>query len=425
MNYCHGRAQQVWQVACTRVTVLVTGLSLLVGSVAVMAESGWRDPHPQRLDGFVEGREFLYNMESFLHRFSYRQLSDIPSPGRDGLTGTGGSITGDELYLEANLQKTLLLDNGRYGIIARMQRREDFDGRFDRQLLGVQRRFGQQWHAALVADISGDKGLVDFQMEATWRPTENRELRMALVQKDRLYNNKGNSDNKYERTPSTWFAHYQHGMGEIFGGDIAINYSPRARYDNRETGQFIESEQLRVAASARFPLTSALMTELDLKFEDTDRDYQGLPIMLDQPNGDFRRRMQQFTWVIRTSSHPQEWQGGLRYIELDESGWFGQNLASSGYNHRREVYAFFGAKLRQRETNWWEPTLYVGDVDLDRKFLQRPADSRQEKRFVAKLSAAWRSVVHAQSGAILTVNPTFRLHSMNFGGGNVQLHWPL
>lgn len=56
----------------------------------------------------------------------------MPAPGEDGLSGTGGSITGDELYLETNLQKTLYFDNDRYGIIARVQRREDFDGRFDR-----------------------------------------------------------------------------------------------------------------------------------------------------------------------------------------------------------------------------------------------------------------------------------------------------
>lgn len=401
----------------------VLAMALMPGSV--LAESGWRDPHPQRLDGFVEGREFLYNMESFLHRFSYRQLSDSPGPGDDGIYGTGGSITGDELYLEANLQKTLMLDNGRYGIIARMQRREDFDGRFDRQLLGVKRKFGEQWSGAFVSDISGDKGLVDFQFESTWRPDESQRLRMTVVQKDRLYNNKGNSSNKYQRTPTTYFAHYQRRLSDTGYGDLAINYSPNARYDDRVQGLTIRSNQLRVAASLGFALSSGLATHIDVKAERTDRNYDGLVPVIDPAGGDFSRDMQQVTWSVQSTTHPRRWHGGMRYFNLDEQGWFGQNLATMGHNRRSEAYVFAGATIRQRDTHWWEPVLYVGNVDLDRQLLQRPVDSRDERRFVAKLSTAWRYVINEQSGAILTVNPTFRLHSMNFGGGNIQLHWPL
>jgi hypothetical protein len=383
--------------------------------VSAIAESGWRDPHPQRLDGFVEGREFLYNMESFLHRLSYRQLSNEPGPGDDGLYGTGGSITGDELYLDANLQKTLMLDNDRYGIIARMQRREDFDGRFDRQLLGVKRRFGQSWSGAFVADI---------QFEGTWRPDESQRFRMAVVQKDRLYNNKGNSDNKYQRTPITYFVHYQRQPNDTWHGDLAINYSPVARYQDRAEGLTIRSEQLRVAASLNVALSTALSSHMDVKAERTDRNYDGLTFRGGQGGADFRREMHELTWSVSATSHPRRWHGGLRYFTLDEHGWFGQNLATAGYNKRRELYAFAGATIRQSDSRWWEPVLYIGNVDLDRQLLQRPADSRDDMRFVAKLSTAWRYVIHEQSGAVLTVNPTFRLHSLNFGGGNVQLHWP-
>ncbi|MDO9519332.1 MAG: hypothetical protein Q7L19_03845 [Pseudohongiella sp.] len=392
--------------------------------VAVVAESGWRDPHPQRRDGFVEGREFLYNMESFLHRLSYRQLSDTPAPGEDGLYGTGGSITGDELYLEANLQKTLMLDNGRYGIVARMQRREDFDGRFDRQMLGVKREFSERLSGAFVADISGDKGLVDFQYESTWRPDDSQQLRMVIVQMDRLYNNKGNSSNKYQRTPTTYFAHYQRRLSDVLYGDLAINYSPNTRYEDRNQGVMIRSAQLRIAAGLSFPLSSNWVTGVDIKAERTDRNYDGLPLMVSQGSGDFSRDMQQVTWSIE-STQPRRWNGGLRYFRFDEQGWFGQNLATNGHNHRREMYAFAGATVRQRDNNWWEPVLYVGNVDLDRQFTQRPMDNRDSNRIVAKVSTAWRYVIHQQSGAVLTVNPTFRLHSMNFGGGNLQLHWPL
>lgn len=390
-----------------------------------IAESGWRDPHAQRLDGFVEGRDFLYNVESFLHRFSYRQLSSHPGPGDDGLYGTGGSITGDELYIEANFQKTLMLDNGRYGLIARMQRREDFDGRFDRQLLGIKRNFGERWDGAFVADISGDKSLVNFQYEATWRPDDDSRLRMAVVQMDPLYNEKGKSNNEYERTPTTYFVHYQQLLDDRLNADFAINYSPAAQYQDRLHGLDIRSEQLRVAAGLQLPLSRQWVSGIDIKFEQTDRRNQALFSSDGSAGGDFNRRMHQITWTLGATQPERPWHGGIRYFELDEQGWFGQNLAASGHNQRQEVYAFAGVSLRQSDSSWWEPTLYIGQAELDRELLQRPFDNRNDERFFAKLTTAWRHVIHAQSGAVLTINPTFRLHSMKFGGGNVQLHWPL
>jgi hypothetical protein len=411
-----------------RVGRIVVGVIAFVATstpLMTVAESAWRDPHAQRLDGFVEGREFLYNMESFLHRFSYRQLSSYPGPGDDGLYGTGGSITGDELYLEANFQKTLMFDNGRYAVITRMQRREDFDGRFDRQLLGIKRHFGERWDGALVADISGDKGLVNFQYEATWRPDDDRRLRMAVVQMNRLYNNKGNSNNKYERTPTTYFVHYQQHGDDRLNADIAINFSPETQYQNRLLGLDIRSEQLRIAGGLQLPLGRNWVTGLDVKFEQTDRRYQPLSSGVTATAEDFSRRMHQIAWTLGATLAERPWHAGIRYFELDEQGWLGQNLAASGQNQRQEVYAFAGVTLRQSDRGWWEPTLYIGQVDLERELLQRPLDSRNDERFVAKLTTAWRQVIHAQSGAVLAINPTFRLHSMNFGGGNVQLHWPL
>jgi len=56
--------------------------------------------------------------------------------------------------------------------------------------------------------------------------------------------------------------------------------------------------------------------------------------------------------------------------------------------------------------------------------LQRPADNRRDEDWQARLTLPWRYVVHQQSGAVLTLNPTLNLDSLKFGGGNIQLHWP-
>ncbi|MEX0739470.1 MAG: hypothetical protein WD071_09020 [Pseudohongiella sp.] len=405
-----------------RQIVSIMAASLLLPS-AVQAESPWRDPHPQRLDGFVEGREFLYNSSSFINRFSYRQLSDSPPPGEDGLSGTGGSVTGDELYLETNLQKTLYFDGDRYGIIARMQRREDFDGRFDRQLIGIVRRLGDDWRAALVADVAGDKGEVDFQYEATWQPDESQKLRLALIQVDRLYNNKSNSNNRYERTPVTLFAHYHRQLGSQLSADLAVNYSPHAQYEDRNHGLYIRGDQLRIAGSVTFPLTRQWRSELSFKYEDTDREYRGLGTEISVGQDGFSRRMRSATWQM-TSESDARYQGGLHYFTLDEEGWFGQNLASSGFHRRDEILLFAGMTLGRRASSWWQPTLSIGSIDVDRVMLQRPQDNRQDDEWQARLTLPWRYVVHQQSGAVLTLNPTLNLDSLKFGGGNIQLHWP-
>ncbi|MBC53219.1 MAG: hypothetical protein CMQ34_05215 [Gammaproteobacteria bacterium] len=406
----------------TRLSIVgIAALAIL--PAVVSADSPWRDPHPQRLDGFVQGREFLYNSASFINRFSYRQLSDFPAPGEDGLSGSGGSISGDELYLETNLQKTLYFDDDRYGIVARVQRREDFDGRFDRQLLGVVRRFGEDWQAAFAADVSGDKGDIDFQYEVTWHPDDNRKLRLALVQVDRLYNNKGNSNNKYQRTPVTLFAHYQQQLSTGLGLDLAVNYSPHAQYEDRDSNLYIRGDQLRVAGAVHIDVATGWQAGLSFKTESTRREFRALTPGNSDPRDSFDREMRSVTLSVRSEAATQM-HGGIHYLTLDEQGWFGSNLATSGFHKREDVLLFAGMTLARRASSWWQPTLTIGAIDVDRQLTQRPADNRRDDDWQARLTLPWRYVVHQQSGAILTLNPTLNLDSLKFGGGNIQLHWP-
>lgn len=403
---------------------LIVGIAALVLLPAMASADGpWRDPHPQRLDGFVEGREFLYNSSSFINRFSYRQLSDFPAPGEDGLSGTGGSISGDELYLETNLQKTLYFDDERYGVVARVQRREDFDGRFDRQLLGVVRRFGDDWRATFAADVAGDKGDIDFQYEATWHPDDKRKLRLALIQVDRLYNNKGNSNNKYQRTPVTLFAHYRQQVGTRLGLDLAVNYSPHAQYEDYDSNLYIRGDQLRIAGSLWLDVAAGWQTGLSFKLENTARKLRSLTSGSSDPGDSFDREMHSITVSVKSGSAAQM-HGGIHYLALDEQGWFGSNLATSGFHKREEVLLFAGLTLARRTASWWEPTLTIGAIDVDRQLTLRPADNRRDDEWQARLTLPWRYVVHQQSGAILTLNPTLDLDSLKFGGGNIQLHWP-
>jgi hypothetical protein len=398
-------------------------LLAVIANNSVQADSTWFDPHPQRLDAFVEGRSFTYNWESFIHRLSYRHLSNFPLPAEDGLYGTGGSTTGDELYLDINLQKTLYTDNERYGVVVRMQQREDFDGRFERQLLGVSRRFNNNWNVILLADVAGDKGRISFQYEVSWRPHDDQLLRVALIETDRFYNPKSNSNNRYLKEPITAFLHYRQSIADTGLLEFAINYSPQASYAEQSAGQLIRSEQLRLMANMQMPLNASWQSGLRIELEQTDRSIASLAgaALFDE---NFRRRMQRYTWSAHNSTMRFSPEFGLQYFRLSERGWFGNNLAASGDNQRREFLAYLGGIVRERERSYWQPTLYVGNIDFDNSFVQRPLDNRQREDIAAKLALPWRYVVHQQSGAILSINTTFRLHTLAFGGANVQLHWP-
>lgn len=398
-------------------------LSMTQGARPSHAETTWTDPHPMRLEALVDGRDFTYNWESFTQRFSFRHLSDFPAPGADGLYGTGGSTTGDELYLDVNLQKTLYLDNERYGIIGRMQRREDFDGRFDRQLIGVSRRFGDQWSGAFLANVSGEKGRVDLQYEADWRPQDGQFLRLALVQVDRFYNSKTSSGNEYGTRPLTGFAHYRQPILGSGHTEFAINYSPEASYQDNVAGQMIRGTQLRAMAGLMAPIAGRWNGGIRVEFEDTDRELRslaGTPSFTE----DFSREMHRFTISAGNPDMRFSPNFGVTHFRLDEKGWFGREFGASGTHNRRETLIFLGGIVRQRELSHWAPTLYAGTVEFEQEFATRPDQDRYREEFMAKLALPWRYIIHQQSGAILTINPTFRLHGLAFGGGNIQLHWP-
>lgn len=396
----------------------------LLFTAPALADSTWIDVHPLRREAMIEGRPFTYNSEGFLHRFSYRNLSSRPGPGDDGLWGTGGSISSDELYVEINGQYTLQLDNPRYGVIARMQRREDLDGRFDRQMIGVSRQFSGNWEGAFLADIAGDKGVVDFQLEANWRPSRDRFLRLAVVQPDRLYNDKSPSDNRFSGTPTTLFAHYRQPLAEHGHIETAINYTPSVEYTVRSRGYTVAADQLRLMSDINLPVSSRWYAGARLELERSTRDFSA-SAEGQVPGSDFSRDLQHVMLSISAPDSPWSPHVGLRYFELDEQGWFGSELATEGFHHRREIGAYAGITVRTGDNHWLEPTVFAQTVEFEREFLQRASDNRDRREFVGKIILPWRWNISRESGAVLSLNPTFRLHRLAFGGGNIQLHWPL
>jgi hypothetical protein len=404
---------------CIRVTVIILAVALAAGAAADV----WTEPQPFRREALIEGRDYLYTYEAFLHRFSYRHLSDEPPSDQDGARGTGGSVTGDELYLDVHLQKTFAFADGRHGVIVRMQRFEDFDGRYDRQLVGIARRLSDDWSVALVADVRGDKGETDIQLEARWQPDDTRLLRATYVAPELFFNDKSGADGRYRREPRTLFFQYRHAPEDSAHGELAVNWSPEARLDAHTLGLLAKGRQLRLMTRGSLPWREArLGARLELERTDRRFDWSEPPV----PGAErFERRMHAIDLYAEFPHRRWAPTVGVRRFRLEETGWFGTALATTGRLRHDEHLVWASVLVRTGARHHLEPALYVSDIDALRTFDQQPQKSRDRSEYAAKLALAWRYSVTAEPGAILTINPTFRLHGPRFGGGNIQLHWPL
>lgn len=407
------------------VTASMLGATILGGAVCLSSPAAadlWTEPQPLRREALMEGRDYTYGSESFLHRFSYRHLSERPFSDEDGVRGTAGSVSGDELFVDIHGQKTLHFDDNRHYVFLRMQRFEDFDGRYDRQIVGVGRRFGESWRLALAGDVRSDKAESDIQLEARWRPDDNRMLRMTYIAPEYFYNSKGDGSGEYKRRAHTLFVHYRHHSPAGWRGEVAVNYSPEARFQDDRQGVLASGDQLRLMVRGSVPV-GQFRVGARLELERTDRDFEWQQVPAAGAD-DFRRRMHGATLYLAMPGQRWSPEVGVRHFRLREDGWFGTELATVGQVRRNEPMAYASVTLDTGERHQWQPTVYVSNVEARRRFDQRPRDNRDREQWLGKLSLPWRYTVDQQSGAQLTVNLSMHLHEFAFGGGNVQLHWP-
>ena len=377
----------------------------------------WFEPHPMRRAAITEGRNFDLNAEAFSQRFSYRHLSALPKPGEGGLRGTGGSLTGDDLYHETTAQLALKSDSGIHGLLFRMRRAEDLDGRFDRMLIGYRYNVNEQLGFTLAGDATGDKSQSDLQFGAHWQPAAGRRLRAALVLPEFLYNDKKSGGGRYEREARTLFLHYQQ-EGSGWSSQVSLNLSPEAKFASSAVN--VNASQLR-AAGQLTNSDSRWQTTYRVEYERTTRDYAGTAPRAAR----FERRYNSVSAEARYTFHELQPNAGLRLMVLDETGWFGTASEALGATDRVEATAFAGLHWKTSETSWWEPALHVTRVDVDHAFTQGPWRNRNQKEWQAKLLLPWRVMLDAKSGGILTLHASIRLHEFRFGGGNIQIHWPL
>lgn len=400
------------------------GSCLLAGVLITDSEAqNWHSPHPWRADAVLEGRTHDYNNEYFLHAFSYRHLIDHPSPLEEGIRGTAGSLTSDRLYMDFRYRQSFVFDNPDQAFTLDIQRAEDFDGSYDRQLVGFRQTLAKRWQLSLQGDVFSDKSLTDIYFGARRLHGEGSWLQLSVVLPNAYFNDKTDSQSELVDEPRTLFAQWHQQHSDRASTTLSVNHTPDATLDDRTRGDRVSSQQTRVALRHRAQ-QGDWQWQADLNGERTRRQHQ-----LDEsiaPRA-FRRDMASLTLAVRYWPHRWQPQVGARYFWLDEDGWFGRELNGNGEVSRQEPMLFGGISLPLSDTQRLAPTVYLSRPRVEQNVSANSQQwrDRDDDEFVGKLSVPWHITVSKQNGAVLSVVPSMRLHRFAFGGGNVQLHWPL
>jgi len=114
---------------------------------------------------------------------------------------------------------------------------------------------------------------------------------------------------------------------------------------------------------------------------------------------------------------------GLHYFYLREQGYTGRGLDEIADVRRREPTLSGHFRLPLAPAVTLTPAIYLSAPDIDQSFSE--SDDDNHRGFTGKIALPFEIVLSREESAILTLAPTFYLHKAAFGGGNLQLHWPM
>lgn len=398
--------------------------SLSLFSTSLHSAIGWAGPEPFRLER-LEGRQFDYNLESFLQRLSFTEKpihDNTPLWQQNGWYGTGGSSRGKEFYVHSLLQQKLQFEAPVFAGF-RHKRSEDLDGRYDRTLFGVGYQADKAWDLGVWADVSGAKEDMDLQFEANRQFSNGSWLTGAVVLADVFYNSKTYGENRYQQSPVTLYsaAGQQFEEQQLSG---FLNLNLKTRYQDAAAEQLFSDEQY--SAGLNWQTRLSVNTELAVQAQGLygRRSMQQLQLGLSESDWLMRRRFQQLNVELRQAD------GGLRPLtyglqanrlqELDSRFAEGQRAAEN----RRELFSYIATE-HALQGNWLaKPVLYVGYASARSEFRQQGDEPLRDNGWLAKISPNFIWQLSTQTGAYVVINPTVKLHNLQFGGGNVQVFMP-
>jgi hypothetical protein len=376
-----------------------------------------REPDPfRRDDEQINGRNFEYTTTGFLNRFSYRFRPGWNNAWLDDPEGyriTAGSVRSRDLYVVHFLNKSIQFDETFTGHI-RHRKDEDFDGRYDRTLVGMSVAIGDGWSIGALGDIVATKEDIDIQIELSWKGDPGNRFRLAFVAVDHFFNEK-QDDLHYRKKPYTLFAeaHRKLSNGTRIGG--SVNWNPKLELVNEDEGRNFQYHQFFVETYAGIPLTNTLGLILSAKGEvgkrknmfnthenRSDSVFNRDNVYLDA-QGTYSINPSLSSWI------------GARYFFLNERNSLIQEDNTITVRRAEPmIHAGIEWNIAERWAFW--PGLYLTAIDdldqsLDRK---EEREKSLHTRLTFPLEYAFSEFAHG------TINPTLRAPGGPFGGLNIQ-----
>ncbi|WP_215396752.1 hypothetical protein [Rheinheimera oceanensis] len=399
------------------------GITLLLTATSLQASNGWHGPEPFRLER-LDGRQFDYNIESFLQRLSFtEQPIQTASPlwQQNGWYGTGGSSRGREFYVHSLMQQKLSFDAPVFAGF-RHKRSEDLDGRYDRTLFGIGYQAEQQWELGVWGDISGAKEEMDLQFEAHRAYDDGSYATAAVVLADVFYNSKTYSDNRYEQSPVTLYLAGAKMLGQQqLAGFVNLNLT--TRYADEPARQLFTDKQYSVGVNWQRELLQGARVLVQAHGLYGRRSAGALLTEPQSADWLLVRRFQQLNAEWQQAPAANSFNFGLQANRLTEQD-SRASLERTAAEYRREAFAYVRTE-RPISENWlWRPTLYTGYANVTSELRQHSDEPLKDNGWLAKVSpnVVWQ--LSELTGAYLTINPTVKLHNLQFGGGNVQVFVP-
>lgn len=402
--------------------------ALLIPTIALMATDAFAlfgrdllmEPLPFRQDRVLQGRDLFYNEESFLHRASFA----IPEPvtatpvAPDHMQGTGGSSRSDELFLDVGIQATRALTE-QFDFQYRFRRTEDFDGRFDRNLIGFGLQPHQHWDFRFMADVTGDKSRTDLQPEISWQHPNGHSVRAALVFTDAMFNDKQKL-NAYREEPVTAFlgAKWQLSPHHQLRG--YLDMTPDTVLEARDRNRLFRNESARGGLAWDWETAQGIHWRWLVEGKAVDREQTAL-------DGGPLETMSRRFWRSRIElavpgSNNSQWRAGAQALSLDESGAFIGN--NQQLTDQKETLVFAGLNRKLSSAWRFRPALYVSVSEGESRRISSTSPSSEDD-VNDKLALPFEWQPKGAEGPRITLNPTLHLAEPSFGGGNLQVSIPL
>lgn len=400
-------------------------LKIMIGTAALLPATLVADlnhlPQPWRQDAVVMGREEAADVERYLHELSFRHSQPAPSAIANGIRGTGGSVGSRRLYLDFRFRQDFAFNEDRQGFLLDIQRSEDFDGSYDRQLVGFRHQLTDTTELWLQGDVFADKSRSDIYVSGRHTFANGSWVHGSWVQPDAYFNSKTRSDDTLVETPQSFFLQWHQPSEDDRPGatTVSVTYSTPSTFDSRSENLVVESESFKAALTHQHRLRSWQL-QMELGGERTRRRYR-----LDEAAGTIPSRRDHVSAGAEAvhTAHRLQPGVGLHYFYLREQGYTGRNLDEIADIRRHEptLSGHFRLPLAQAVT--LRPSIYLGAASIDQSYSVSNDDDH--RGFIGKLALPFEILLSRQDNAVLTLAPTFYLHKAAFGGGNLQLHWPM